>query len=403
MRRSDLLPQFMVPLFPKSVILNMIGLTILCAGNALLTTVVSLDISSSAHREADISIILTGFPIGFLVGAISCRFTIRRYGHERTFIAAALATTLATLCVAISVDAWALAASRAINGAAMASIFVSCESWINVSTERNRRSSHLSLYMVATSIGVLLGQMFAGLAEPSRTIQYGIAIAFLLAATLFAGMRYPNWLGSQITSYPQTCVVPKTSPAVLRRLLVLTPVAIVAMLLSGTTNINFYALMPLYGERIGLPTATTLTLVSAFSLGGLVAQPIIAWGAGRKGPLVTLAVQGLTAIMLCALIFISGNASVWLLVPLFTLYGAISLTIYPVALTFVSMRLEHHEMVSASSWLLLFYSLSNIIAPTLVTNIIEKLSPSGMFIVFGFGGLLLAGATFLNFQFSHKR
>ena len=109
--------------------------------------------------------------------------------------------------------------------------------------------------------------------------------------------------------------------------------------------------------------ATTIALVTTFSIGGLLAQPPIGWLSDRIDRRLILLVQGVLVALLCGMIAWAGNRFTPLLFVLFFVYGAVALTIYPVAIAFANAQLESRFMVSVSGGLLLLYSFGNIAHP----------------------------------------
>src|SRR6202012_3091521 len=61
-------------------------------------------------------------------------------------------------------------------------------------------------------------------------------------------------------------------PFGLWRLARLAPVTVIAAVQAGMTNLNVFVMTPLYGTEIGLSTATTVGLTTAFSIGGLLGE-----------------------------------------------------------------------------------------------------------------------------------
>lgn len=162
------------------------------------------------------------------------------------------------------------------------------------------------------------------------------------------------------------------------------------------TNMNVYTMTPIYAERVHLDAAVAVTLVTAFSLGGMLAQAPVGWLSDRMDRRVLLLVQGLAGAGLCAAIAWPGSCPQMLLYGLFFAYGAIALTIYPVGIAYANSQLDSRHMVSASGSLLLLYSIGNIMTPGLAAQLMELFAPQALFLLLGSGAFLVAVAACFN-------
>jgi len=139
-----------------------------------------------------------------------------------------------------------------------------------------------------------------------------------------------------------------------------------------------------------------VALVTTFSIGGLLAQAPIGWLSDRVDRRVLLLAQGVLAAILCAMIAWAGNHFAPLLFVLFFMYGAVALTIYPVAIAFANAQLETRYMVSVSGGLLLLYSVGNVLTPGIAADLMTRIAPQALFLMLGSGALLVAVAACFN-------
>ncbi len=102
-------------------------------------------------------------------------------------------------------------------------------------------------------------------------------------------------------------VAPSEQRYGLWRLALLAPVTIAGVFQAGMTNMNVFAMTPIYGGHVGLPAVTAVGLVTAFSIGGMLAQAPIGWLSDRLDRRLILLVQGILAASLCAAIVWAGN------------------------------------------------------------------------------------------------
>ncbi|MDL2403321.1 MFS transporter [Rhizobium mayense] len=381
----------------RAVLPIMASICVIGTGNALLTTTVSLKLADPAIGASVIQLLLTAFPIGFLGGCLSARFLVFRFGHERAFLIVALLAACATCGFMLTADMAVWFCLRLANGFAMATLFVISESWINLYADQHNRGAYFSIYMLMTSLAVMFGQLLVQAAGPHSPHLFLIALVVILA-----GFCYARFVGGRWPALPLPPPVEGSNGGStdkrfgIWQLALLAPVTVVSVFQAGMTNMNLYTMTPIYGERIGIDAVSTVSLVTAFSLGGMLAQGPVGWLSDRIDRRLLLLLQGATAVGLCAAIALVGDGPHALLYALFFAYGMIALTIYPVGIAYANSRLNSRHMVSASGGLLLVYSVGNILTPGLAAGLMERFAPQALFILLGSGAFLVAVAACVN-------
>jgi MFS family permease len=376
----------------------MVGICVAGAGNGLVTAVLWLHLGSGRFDEMAVRIVLTAFPIGFVAGCVAARRFVARLGHQRTFLAFAALTAVVSFGFAVESQPAVWFVLRFVNGFSMAVLFIVAESWINLYAGPTNRGTLFSLYMLMTSLSVLLGQLMVRLADPDGNVLFLLAACVGIAGVLFAKFGSP-WPALPIIN-PQA-TLPRgdrgnAQPFGLWRLACLAPVTVIAAVQAGMTNLNVFVMTPLYGTEIGLSTATTVGLTTAFSVGGLLAQTPVGWLSDNVDRRILLVIGGALAALLCGLIAALGNTSAWVLYTLFFIYGAVTLTIYPVAIAFANAQLETRFMVSVSGRLLLLYSIGGVFSPVISTQVMARFEPEALFVFLGTGAFLVMIAACFN-------
>ena len=373
----------------------MTGICLACIGSAMLTTAVSLHLGKPGISPDVVQIVLTAYPVGFFVGCLVTRPAVAHYGHERTFVVILVLALLAAAGFVFTdfVPSWIC--FRLLGGLSMASLFVVCESWINLYAEQHNRGAMFSVYMLTTAIAVLLGQLLVGLVGPQSPHLFPVAAAMVLLALVskFVDGRWPALPASPAEPEHANAPVKRLGPMALFRL---APVTVVAIFQGGITNMNIFVLTPIYGTQIGLSAGTTVGLVTTVSIAGMLAQTPVGWLSDRFERRLILLAQGLLSVTLCAAIAWLGNFSEPLLFVLFFLYGATALTIYPVAMAFGASQLHSRHMVGASGTLLLLYSIGNVATPGISAGLMEHMGAPAMFLLLGGGAVLVTFAACYN-------
>ena len=99
--------------------------------------------------------IMSGYFIGYFVGAYMVPQLVSKVGHIRVFAAFASMASLSSLVHVIFVDpiVWTLA--RFLTGFSMIGIFIIVESWLNDRANNRTRGKVLSFYMFVTFLALL--------------------------------------------------------------------------------------------------------------------------------------------------------------------------------------------------------------------------------------------------------
>jgi MFS family permease len=154
---------------------------------------------------------------------------------------------------------------------------------------------------------------------------------------------------------------------------------VVGCLASGLLNSALLGLTPIYGTRLGLTASFVVWLLAAFQLSSFVCQ----WPLGRLSERIdqqlviagcVLAVAGLSVATALA------GAHIRLLLPLYFLLGASTLTFYAVAVAHAADFAEPDQMVGVSSSLLLAWAAGAAVGPTIAAPFIDLLGPAGLLI-----------------------
>lgn len=352
------------------------SLGILCCGNGLLTTAVGLAVAPGRLDPAAARPVLTGYPLGFLLGCLLARPLIARFGHVGALLLVIALSAAASLTLegGLSVPIWA--AVRVANGIAIACGFAVAESWINIVAGASNRGRLISAYMVANSIGLALGQAMINLDGRLGGHLYLLAAAIMaVAAAPFAARRAP--------ARPAAGPEARHPPVSFARFFRIAPLAILAALQCGMTNVNFLVVGPVYGAMLGFGPGEVGAIVMAFSIGGLIGQPLVGWLSDRMERRLVLAGLTLASTLLCLVLAFGGVTTLPALLALLLLYGTFTLSIYPVALAIALSKVEAEAVVAVSGKFLLVYAAGSVVAPTLTTAIMDSVAPPFLFALLG--------------------
>lgn len=369
----------------RAIMPLVIAVAIVTAGSGLLTTKTSLELALQDVSVGAVRVIVTGYPVGFLAGCAVVRLIIVRIGHGRTFQAMAALTAAATLLFLASSNFWVWALLRVVNGFAMASMFTVAESWINLDSGPRNRGSLIAFYMIMSTLGLAAGQSMINLGDPAGGGLFVLAAAICLASIM------PFVIDGRLRPARRTPGIAfsaETDDVIgLLRLLRLAPIAVIAAVQTGMTNMNFGVMAPIYAARTGHEAGTAAALVTAFSVGGFAAQVPIGWLSDRIDRRLILAGAGFAAALSCLAVALFGHVSTALLFVLFFVYGATTLSIYPVAIAYAGSRVESRFIVAISGRLLFVYAAGAVVAPAISNELMARVEPSALFLFLGAAAL----------------
>lgn len=357
-----------------------LGIAVLMAGHGLLYTLISLRADLEGFSASIIGFIQSAYYIGFLVASFFIPRLIQQVGYVRSFGALASLSSAVTLGFMLIIHPISWMLMRFVYGFCLAGILIITESWLNGKASNDNRGLTLSLYVIASWGMASLGTLLLNTASPAAST------LFLLTSILLSLAMVPILI-SATQAPPFT--VPERVP--LRALYRLSPLGIVATFLCGLVQSGFYATGGLYAAQLGFSVAQTSLLVTLSLFSGVVAQwPIGAlsdrWD--RRNVLVI--------ICLCAAIiglpsgFLATDAvSVIMLAA--TLFGALLLPVYSLAIAHTNDYLQPEQIVSASSSLILVYGVGSVFGPIAIGLLIDSFGAGSYFIFNSLGLFAIAG------------
>ncbi len=328
------------------------GFGILMLGDGLQVTLLAVRADLEGYSATLTGLIMSTFYLGFLLGSIMTpRITIR-VGHIRVFAAFAAIGSATILLHALFVTAPVWIAMRLVSGFCFAGLYIVAESWLNDRANNETRGKLLSLYMIVTYIGVGAGQLLLNLADPS-----GYQL-FILTSVLISVAVVPLLLsaGSPPTFHDSVKIG-------LPELFRLSPLGIVGMFAVGMVTATFFALGPVYAQRIGLGIRDTSYFMTAAVVGTVVLQgPIGALSDRFDRRLVLMLATFLTAG--AAVVCIGAQQlSITTLFVAVALLGGLAFPLYSVCIAYTNDHLDAKQMIAASGALVLVGGMGAVVGP----------------------------------------
>jgi MFS family permease len=302
-----------------------------------------------------------------------------RLGAGR-MVAVAILLCAATTIGFLVLPFWAWFPTRLLFGAALGTLFVLSEYWINAAAPSARRGFIMGIYATVLALGFALGPLVLGVTGTVGSAPY-LACAMLILGALIP-MSFVRSGDLPLDPHGKARVLP---------FLIAVPTATFAGLVFGAVETGGFALFPVYGLRTGFGETEAALLVGVVAAGNVVSQVPIGWLADR--------IDKRRVLLLCAAVGAAASASMPLLItntPLFLgalfVFGGFTGGLYTVGLAHLGSRYNGLDLASANAAFIMLYSLGLIVGPPLVGSAMDAGGPQGLPAAIG---LMLAGYALL--------
>lgn len=346
----------------------LLGMSLLMLGNGIQGTLLGVRGEMEGFSTGAMSIMMSGYFVGFLLGSELVPGMIRRVGHVRVFAALGSFASAGLILYPLLVDPYSWTALRVVLGFCFCGVYIVAESWLNDSTTNETRGRALSLYMIAQMVGIVAAQGLFALGDPA---EYQL---FVLVSVLVSISFAPILLSA-------TPVPPfeKTKPMSFRTLYQVSPLGFVGIFLLGAVFSAMFGMAGVFGAMSKFSTAQIALFVSAIYTGGMLLQYPVGWlsdNMDRRQLVVAGAVLGFFA---CLLGYSGIGGFGGMLFAAF-LMGGVANPLYGLLLAYTNDYLEPEDMASASARLLFVNGLGAIGGPLVTGWLMDVAGPGGFFL-----------------------
>ncbi|GJE60727.1 MFS transporter [Methylobacterium trifolii] len=254
---------------------------------------------------------------------------------------------------------------RFLFSATLGTLFVLSEYWINAAAPPERRGLVMGIYATVLAIGLAIG--------PVLLIALGTEglSPYLAGAGLFVAGTLPLLLARGLS--PE---IARTSGRRFAGYLRLAPAATLAALTYGAVEAGGFAILPLYGLRLGYDAATAAGLVSLLALGNVLFQIPFGWLADRWDRRAVLLTASLGGAACSALIPAAAGSLPWLGALLFV-WGGLAGTLYTVGLALLGASVRGAELAGANAAFVVLYNVGLMLGPPIIGGGLDLAPGSG--------------------------
>ncbi len=355
----------------------LLGMGILLSGSGLLGILLGLRASDEQFGDFTIGIVMAGFYVGYVLGAMYCPRLIEQFGHIRAFTAFAAACSALALCYGLFVNPVFWLILRILNGIALLGLYMVIESWIN-HRAGNDRAQVFSVYMMVNLVALAIGQyliLFKGVD--------GMA-PFAIVAMLFSVGLLP------IALTPVTQPEPiRTDRLPLKRLFKVTPVGFAGAVFSGLICSSFWSFAAIYARTMGLSDGQAASFVVAAIAGGAFLQWPIGWLSDRYDRRHVMLGTSLAATLALVAFGAMPSVNANLLLVLAVVFGGFIFSLYGLAVAQTHDRFSANESLEATKGILMVHGLGSAVGPVLTGAAISAM-PGGFALSLALMALVLA-------------
>ncbi len=345
-----------------------LGMFMLMIGNGLQGTLLGLRGEIEGFSTLELSVVMSGYFVGFLFASKMAPEMIRRVGHVRVF--AALGSTISAVLIMYPVltdpIAWTL--GRVVIGFCFCGVYVTAESWLNDASTNETRGQALSVYMIVQMAGIVSAQYIITRGDVSGFTLFivpSILVSLAFAPILLSIRPSPSF--------------GRTKPMKVMQLVRTSPLAAVGMFLLGGVFSAQFGMSAVYGARAGFSVGQISLFVSAIYLAALVAQYPIGWISDRidrRILIVAVALVGGFGSLLAAFF----PASYALALVSGALVGGTSNPLYALLIAYTNDYLEKDDMAAASGGLLFINGVGAIMGPITLGYMLDGMGPRGYWV-----------------------
>ena len=204
---------------------------------------------------------MSGYFIGYFIGANMVPNLVSKVGHIRVFAAFASIASLSALVHAVFVDPYVWTMSRFLTGFSMIGIFIIVESWLNDRATNKTRGKVLSLYMLVTYLGMSMGNLLLNVSSPKNYEP------FIMISLLFSVALVPILLTKR-----KPPKFKKTSSIKIKELFKISPFGSFSTFCSGFIFSAMLTMLSVYAVTMNLSVFEISVLLVGVTLAGALFQ-----------------------------------------------------------------------------------------------------------------------------------
>ena len=341
---------------------------------------------------ASTGFMMSGYFVGYFIGARTIPSIISGVGHIRVFAAFASVASLAILVHSIFINPLTWFVLRVITGYSMVSIYTIAESWLNDRSSNKNRGKVLSIYMIILYGSMGLGMFMLNFSSPEK-FQPFILISVLMSAALL-----PILLTKR--KPPQFKKIQSMS---LRDLYNSSPLGMVSAVLYGIVQSALFTLLAVYAAAMNFSIFDISLVTFLLAISGAVSQYPVGYISDKfdRRKVIIYSTFGAAIFAFLAIFSVGtmylpeglGSSKLWFYIFL-VLFSVCSLPMFSLILAHTNDFITRDKFVAAGAGLQFAFGLGAISGPFLCSLLMGLVGNNGFFVfliffhcVIGFYGI----------------
>ena len=344
------------------------GVMLLMVGNGVQGSLLGIRGTLEAFNTLQLSVVMSAYFLGFLIGSRLAPGMIRRVGHVRVFAALAslISAVLVLFPMLVDWQVWAL--MRVMIGFAFSGIYITSESWLNNTATNETRGQALSLYMIVQMLGIVASQALLAAGDP-----FGYDM-FLIPSVLVSLAFLPLLLAD--TPAP---TFDSTARLGFRDLFHISPLGCVGMLISGGVFSAMFGMAAVWGTLSLFSVGQIALFTSFLYVGGLLTQyPIgrMSDRMDRRKITLWLSVAALIVLAVAAIF----KLPFWAYLAVAAVLGGVTYPMYSLLIAYTNDFLSKEQMAAASAGMIFLNGFGAIFGPLVTGWLMGVVGTRGFFL-----------------------
>ena len=330
---------------------------------------------------------MSGYFVGYFIGAATIPGLISRVGHIRVFAAFASMASLVILVHAVFVNPFVWFILRVVTGISMVCIYTVAESWLNDRSSNKNRGSVLSIYMVILYGAMGIGMFLLNFSSPKNFqpfILISVITSLALIPILLTKKKPPTFK--------------KIKAMNLREVYNASPFGMVSSLFYGTIQSALFTLLAVYAASMNFTIFEISLVTFLLAISGAVSQfPIgkLSDLYDRRKVIVfstfAASIFALITLIVSRQIYLPGElatSKTWFYIFLI-LFSFCSLPMFSLILAHTNDYIPKEKFVAAGAGLQFTFGLGAMSGPFLCSIFMNLVGSGGFFVfLFFFHGLI---------------
>ena len=335
---------------------------------------------------------MSGYFVGYFVGANTIPNMVSKVGHIRVFAAFASTASLSILIHALFVNPIIWSFARFLTGISIVGIFIVVESWLNDRANNRTRGKLLSIYMFITFFSMAFGSLLLNISNP-KNFEPFILISLLLSMALV-----PILLTKR--KAPQ---FKKINPIKIKELYKISPMGVFTSFCNGLIHSAIFSLTAVYAAKMNFNIFEISLLIFSIIISGAFFQWPLGYlsdkinrrtviifsslAASIFGFLAIFSVGSVPEIMYLATDWKSNKIIFFVFV---TIFAGFSLPIYAINIALTNDYISKDKFVAAGSGLQLVMGLGAMGGPIICTIFMNFFGANGFFLYLIFFHIIIS-------------